>query len=104
MRVVIPVGKQRRPGESKERNGRHGPFRIRFSAPLSRLFIFLDEIENVPGRWGDVDNILSQIEEEGKVGNFKSAVPTIRAISGMKSENAEPPFGWESFDVDNHSR
>lgn len=101
--VVIPVGKNKKAGKvqgakRKARDKRHPVF-----GQLSRLFVFLDEIENVPaGVWFDIDNLMSNYEETQK--------HTLRIFGAYNPSNpgdkvaqaAEPPFGWKDFDVDRH--
>lgn len=102
--VVIPIGQQKKSGrlQGVKRKPRLHPHPV-FGA-LSRLFIFVDEIERIPGGlWSDIDNILSN--DDGEAGNFKLFAafnPTDQA--GEVGKRAEPPFGWEGFDIDNHFR
>jgi len=104
--VVIPVGKTKKAGRIQGTKRVPRPVGHPVFGSLSRLFIFIDEIENVPaGVWGDCDNILSQIEEDGKVGNFKiGGAYNPRNQRDEVGQRAEPPFGWESFDPDKHFR
>lgn len=69
---------------------------------LSRLFIFMDEVENVPGGiWLDCDNILSNIQEVGDTSGFKIfAAYNPRDVTHEVATRAEPEFGWEAFDVE----
>ena len=106
MGVVIPKGQTKKAGKiqgtkRKPRVQPHPEF-----GPLSRFFIFLDEIENVPGGvWTDIDNVLSNAGEEGEPGGFKifgAYNPTNQHDEVGK--RAEPLFGWENFDVDTHFR
>lgn len=67
---------------------------------LSRLFIFMDEIANIPlGIWRDVDNLLSNANGDGLkiVGAFN---PTNQ--NDPVGQRCEPPFGWGMFDPDTH--
>jgi hypothetical protein len=69
------------------------------------MFIFIDEIENVPGGlWTDIDNILSQVTKEGADGFkiFGAYNPT--DITAQVGKRAEPVKGWDAFDVDNDYR
>jgi hypothetical protein len=70
------------------------------------MFIFIDEIENVPaGIWQDIDNVLSQVDEDGGPQGFKifgAYNPTNQQDEVGK--RAEPEKGWENFDVDNDYR
>ena len=104
--IIIPVGQKKKAGrlQGVKRKPRPEPHVI-FGA-LSRLFIFVDEIENVPGGlWSDIDNILSNIQEEGDTSGFKlfgAFNPTNQGDEVAK--RVEPPFGWEGFDIENHYR
>lgn len=103
--VVIPVGRVKKAGrlqgtKRKPRTKVHPIF-----GELSRLFIFLDEIENVPaGVWSDIDNVLSNLDQVDSVGLkiFGAYNPTNPFDEvGIR---AEPKFGWQGFDVDQHYR
>lgn len=103
--VVIPIGKVKKAGrlQGAKRKPRPNPHPL--FGPLSRMFIFIDEIENVPGGlWSDIDNILTQVEEEGGQGFkiFGAYNPTDRTSEVGK--RAEPPFGWEQVNPDIHFR
>lgn len=105
--VVIPIGSNKKSGrlQGTKRKPRPKPHPI--FGPLSRLFIFIDELENVPqGLWKDIDNILSQVEDEGAGKQtfklFGAYNPTDQ--SNELGKRAEPQFGWENFDVDQHFR
>lgn len=104
--VVIPTGKVKKAGRIQGTKRVPRPVPHPVFGDLSRLFIFLDEIENVPtGVWGDIDNILSQVEESGKVGNFKiGGAYNPRNQRDEVGQRAEPPFGWETFDAEKHFR
>lgn len=103
--LVIPVGRIKKAGrlqgtKRKPRMKVHPIF-----GELSRLFIFLDEIENVPaGVWSDIDNVLSNLDQVDSIGLkiFGAYNPTNQFDEVGK--RAEPPFGWKDFDVDNHYR
>lgn len=104
--IVIPKGQRKKAGrlQGGKRKPRARPHPI--FGPLSRLFIFVDEIENVPGGlWSDIDNILTNVQEEGEIGGFKifgAYNPTNQHDEVGK--RAEPVFGWENFDLDKHFR
>lgn len=103
--MIIPVGKVKKAArlQGNKRINRINPHPIFGS--LSRLFIFIDEIENVPGGlWSDVDNVLSQIQEEGPEGFkiFGAYNPTNQTDEVGK--RAEPVFGWSNFDHQVHFR
>lgn len=102
--VVIPIGKVKKAGrlqgaKRKPRINKHPIF-----GDLSRMFIFIDEIENVPGGlWSDIDNILSNIQGEGSEAGFKlfgAYNPTNQ--NDEVGKRAEPPFGWENINPDLH--
>ena len=103
--VVIPIGQVKKSGrlQGTKRKPRIKPHPI--FGPLSRLFIFIDEFENVPqGIWKDIDNVVSQVEDEGE---NKSTFKIFGAYNPNDQNNevgkrAKPVFGWESFDVDSH--
>jgi hypothetical protein len=97
--VVIPLGKKaagRLQGVARiPRKKAHPIF-----GPLSRLYVFLDEIANIPpGIWRDVDNLLSNVSGDGLkvIGAFN---PTDQ--NDQVGVRCEPPFGWSSFDPDVH--
>ncbi len=105
--LVIPKGNTKKAGrlQGGHRRPRAKPHPV--FGPLSRLFIFLDEIENIPnGVWLDIDNVLSEIEKEGGPGAgfkiFGSYNPTNSGDEVAK--RAEPPFGWSAVNEDEHFR
>lgn len=103
--VVIPVGRVKKAGRLQGTKRKPRPTPHAVFGPLSRMFIFIDEIENVPGGlWSDIDNILSNIQEEGPAGFkiFGAYNPTNQ--SDEVGKRAEPPYGWERFDVESHYR
>lgn len=100
--VVIPKGNTKKAGrlQGGHRRPRKTPHPI--FGQLSRMFIFLDEIENIPnGVWLDIDNVLSEIEKgvEGfKIfGAYNPTNPTDEV-----GKRAEPAFGWSGVDEDTH--
>lgn len=103
--LVIPVGKVKKAGrlQGTKRKPRVKPHLL--FGPLSRLFIFLDEIENVPaGVWSDIDNVLSNTDPVNADGLkiFGAYNPTNPYDEVGK--RAEPTTGWNSFDVEKHFR
>lgn len=102
--VIVPIGQHRKAGRLQGGKRFQRPDVHPIFGGMSRLFIFLDEIENIPeGIWHDIDNILSQVEE-GKASAkiFGAYNPTDPAAK--VSEKAEPPFGWNELDADKHYR
>jgi hypothetical protein len=102
--VIIPVGKVKKAGrlQGAKRKPRIKPHPI--FGPLSRMFVFIDEIENVPGGlWSDIDNVFSNIGDDVHgLKIFGAYNPT--NMSDEVGKRAEPLFGWENFDPDKHFR
>lgn len=103
--VVIPVGKVKKAGrlQGVKRKGRTKPHPV--FGVQTRLFIFIDEAENVPGGvWSDIDNLLSNVEQEDSLGLkiFMAYNPTNQFDQvGIR---AEPQKGWPAFDIDKDFR
>lgn len=103
---IIPIGQVKKAGrlQGAKRANRTEPHPT--FGPRARMFIFIDEIENVPGGlWSDIDNVLSQASNKGDPSGFKifgAYNPTNQTDEVAK--RAEPPFGWERFDMDEHYR
>lgn len=103
--TIIPVGKVKKAGrlqgtKRKNRKAPHPAF-----GPQTRLFVFLDEIENVPpGVWSDIDNLLSNTDGCDMAGLkiFGAYNPTNQ--NDEVGVRAEPEFGWSGFDLDKHFR
>lgn len=100
--VVIPKGQNKKAGKIQgakrvPREDIHPVFGKR-----TRLFIFIDEIENVPkGVWSDIDNVMANVGE-GDVGGLKifgAYNPTNQGDEVAK--RAEPVKGWGAFDIEN---
>lgn len=98
--VVIPLGKQKGAGRLQgvkrfPRKTEHPIF-----GKMSRLFVFLDEIANLPGGiWRDIDNLMSNTDGDGLkiAGAFN---PTDQ--NDEVGQRCEPPFGWKDFNPDEH--
>lgn len=106
--VIIPVGQRKKAGRLQgakriPRDKVHPLF-----GPLSRMFIFIDEVENVPGGiWSDVDNVLSNVDGESAAHPENSGLKLFAAFNPTDQtaevgKRVEPPFGWEGFDMDKH--
>lgn len=102
--VIIPTGGKKKAGrlqgtKRKPRATAHPVF-----GPLSRLLIFIDEIENVPGGlWTDISNVLSNVDKQyHSLKIFGAYNPTSQ--HDEVARQAEPPFGWDSLDPDKHFR
>lgn len=97
--VVIPLGKKAAGRlQGVKRSNRKTPHPL--FGKQSRLFIFLDEIANIPGGiWRDIDNLLSNTNGNGLkiIGAFN---PTDQ--NDPVGQRCEPPDGWASFDPDAH--
>lgn len=98
--VVIPLGK-------KAAGRLQGVARIRRKKPhpvfgeTSRLYVFLDEIANIPvGIWRDVDNLMSNLSDDSGLKIIGAFNPTDQ--NDEVGQRCEPPFGWPSFDPDKH--
>lgn len=102
--VVVPKGNTKKAGRLQGGHRRPRPAPHPKFGPLSRMFLFLDEIENIPdGIWMDVDNVLSEIEKGGQGFKiFGSYNPTNQA--DKVAARAEPVFGWGELDEDTHFR
>lgn len=103
--VVIPIGKKSSGRlQGVKRIPRKKPHPV--FGPMSRLFIFLDEVSNIPvGVWRDVDNVMSNVAGTGDrglkiIGAFNPTGTTGDDV-GIR---CEPPFGWQAFDMDRHFR
>lgn len=102
--IVVPLGKLKKSGRLQ---GTKRERRIKVHPTFgeqTRLFIACDEFENIPqGIWADIDNILSNTSAD--VRNFKIfGAYNPRDQSHEVAKRAEPPFGWENFDIDQHYR
>ena len=103
--VVIPLGQNKKAGRIQGSKCFPRPTPHPVFGSQSRMFIFLDEIENVPeGIWSDIDNVLSNTSESVKQGMkiFGAYNPLNPAAEVAK--RAEPPFGWKDLNPDEHYR
>lgn len=102
--IVIPKGNSKKAGRlqgghRRPRTNPHPKF-----GNLSRMFIFLDEIENIPnGVWLDIDNVLSEIEKGSQGFKVFGAYNPTNPYDEV-GKRAEPPFGWGDLDADTHFR
>jgi hypothetical protein len=102
--VVVPKGNIKKAGRLQGGHRRPRPEEHPVFGALSRMFIFLDEIENIPdGIWMDIDNVLSEIEKGGRgfkiFGAFNPHDPGAKV-----AERVKPEFGIENLDPDKHFR
>jgi hypothetical protein len=102
--VVIPKGNNKKAGRLQGGHRKPRPTVHPIFGALSRMFLFLDEIENVPdGIWLDIDNVLSEIgEDKSGFKIFGAYNPT--DMASKVAQRAEPEFGWENVDADKHFR
>jgi hypothetical protein len=98
--VVVPLGKKsagRIQGTKRfPRKIPHPVFGL-----LSRMFIFLDEMVNIPkGIWKDIDNVLANAQGDGGLKVIGAFNPSDQ--SDEVGKRCEPPGGWAKFDADTH--
>lgn len=103
--VVVPQGKLKKAArlQGTKRKTRSIPHPV--FGKMSRMFIFLDEIENVPqGIWFDIDNVMSNMNPDELQGLkiFGAYNPTNQTDEVGK--RAEPKFGWDNLDPEKHYR
>lgn len=103
--VIIPVGNVKKAGRLQGVKRKPRPEKHPIFGDLSRLFVFIDELEVVPlGLWSDLDNLVSNIGEEGD-NNFKVLGAFNPANqNGETGKRCEPPGGWDTFDPDKNFR
>lgn len=100
--VVVPQGKSasgRIQGSKRFPRPKPHP---RFGK-LSRMFIFLDEMNKVPpGIWKDIDNVMGMIQGDGffKLGGAFNP----QDIGDDVAIRAEPEKGWRDFDIETDRR
>lgn len=100
--VIVPIGQHKKAGRLQGGKRFQRPTPHPTFGDMSRLLIFLDEIENIPeGIWSDIDNILSGVtNDKASVKIFGAFNPT--DPSAKVAEIAEPSTGWNSVDPDTH--
>ncbi len=96
--VVVPLGKKSAGRiQGSKRFPRKTPHPI--FGPLSRMFIFLDEMVNIPkGIWKDIDNVLSNAQGDDGMKVIGAFNPTDQ--QDEVGRRCEPPGGWLKFDPD----
>jgi len=100
--VIVPKGANKKAGRLQGSKRRPRPFPHPVFGNLSRMFIFLDEVENIArGIWADIDNIISNTEESGQGFKLFGAYNPSDPYDEV-SKRAEPPFGWSNIDEDIH--
>jgi len=96
--VVIPLGKKAAGRiQGSKRVNRKTPHPV--FGQLSRMFIFLDEIANIPiGVWKDIDNVIASSDGSSGLKIIGAFNPTNQYDEvGLR---VEPPQGWDKFDPD----
>lgn len=102
--VIVPKGANKKAGRLQGSKRRPRPVPHPVFGALSRMFIFLDEVENIArGIWADIDNIISNTEESGQGFKLFGAYNPSDPYDEV-SKRAEPPFGWSNIDEDVHFR
>lgn len=98
--VVVPLGKKSAGRiQGTKRFPRKTPHPI--FGTLSRMFIFLDEMVNIPkGIWKDIDNVLANAQGDNGLKVAGAFNPTDQQDEVGK--RCEPPGGWTRFDADSH--
>lgn len=100
--VIVPKGANKKAGRLQGSKRRPRPVPHPVFGALSRMFIFLDEVENIArGIWADIDNIISNTEESGQGFKLFGAYNPSDPYDEV-SKRAEPPFGWSNIDEDVH--
>jgi len=100
--VIVPKGANKKAGRLQGSKRRPRPVPHPVFGALSRMFIFLDEVENIArGIWADIDNIISNTEESGQGFKIFGAYNPSDPYDEV-SKRAEPPFGWSNLDEDVH--
>lgn len=96
--VVVPLGKKSAGRiQGTKRFPRKVPHAI--FGPLSRMFIFLDEMVNIPkGIWKDIDNVLANAQGDGGLKVAGAFNPSDQHDEVGK--RCEPVGGWGKFDPD----
>lgn len=97
--IPIPLGTS---GAGRLQGGKRHPRPVIHPVygKMSRVFILLDELENIPsGIYKDLENVMSLAGEEPEgfrlVGAYNPKDP-----SKLPYKLAEPPDGWKKFDID----
>lgn len=101
--VIIPIGKKSSGRlQGVKRINRVKPHPV--FGPQSRMFIFLDEVSNIPvGIWRDIDNVMANVSTAEDMGlKIIGAYNPTGTTGDDVGIRAEPPKGWQSFDMDAH--
>lgn len=101
---AIPLGRQKKSGRIQGAKCVQRPYVHPIFGEQSRMFILLDEVENIPeGIWDDIANVLSQVSDN--VGNFK-IIGAFNPVNPAHEvgRHVEPINGWGAFDPDKDFR
>lgn len=99
--LIIPVGQKKKAGRLQGTKRKPRPKPHPQFGNLSRLLIFVDEAENVPGGvWSDIDNVISNLDD-----SMPDALKIFMAYNPTNpfdpvGVRAEPVPGWAGFDID----
>lgn len=96
--VVIPVGRKSAGRIQGAKRLPRKKVHVEFGR-MSRMFIFLDEIANIPvGIWRDIDNIVASAQDDFGLKVIGAFNPSDR--EDEVGARTEPPKGWGMFDPD----
>lgn len=100
--VIVPLGKKgagRIQGTKRVSRPRIHPKH----GPLTRMFVFLDEMVNIPkGIWRDIDNILGNVQVKNDPGMKVIGAFNPTDQNDEVGRRCEPATGWLKFDPDQH--
>lgn len=101
--VVMPRGRQKGAGklQGRKRYQRKNPHPV--FGKMSRLFILVDELENVPeGIYPDLSNLASAIVDDADDGIRVVASYNPKDDTLTPYQLTDPPWGWRKTDPDVH--
>lgn len=98
--VVLPIGRKSAGRlQGAKRHPRTTPHPV--YGKMSRLFLLIDELENVPvGLYPDLENQMSNLSEEGDRGFRVVGAFNPKDVSLEPGRMSEPEGGWKSFDIE----
>jgi hypothetical protein len=103
--VIVPIGQNKKAGRLQGGKPYPRPKPHPIFGPLGRLFIFLDEAENIPaGIWFDIDNVMSNLESKDSKNLRIGCAFNPSNRDGHVGKRCEPMFGWDDFNPDKHFR
>lgn len=98
--VVLPIGRKSAGRlQGAKRHPRPTPHPV--YGKMSRLFLLIDELENVPtGLYPDLENQMSNISGEDDNGFKVVGAFNPKDVTLEPGRMSEPEGGWKSFDID----